>query len=182
MMNMTRDRAPMAPGGLPYDLSIWVDKCTLVKLTLEVTTEFASTVSRGAHPSPPLDDYPPAMLLTLMAYSYATGVFPSSEIERRTYQDDMARYITANDHPNRDVLRAFRRRWRVVIRECLVNLFVLVWQHRCAAASHDDGGRDDYPTVERGPALSPETMRLCLCEADQRIDRAVQYDSMELDE
>ena len=182
MTKTTRDWAPVTPSRLPYDLSVWVDKCTLVKLTLEVTTEFASTVSRNAHPSPPLDDYPPAMLLTLMAYSYATGVFPSSEIERRTYQDDMVRYITANDHPNRDVLRAFRRRRRVVIRECLVKLFLLVWQHRCAAASYDNGSRDDHPAVQRRPDLSPETIRLLLGEADQRIDRAVQYDSMELDD
>jgi hypothetical protein len=182
MTTTPRSQAPLTSGGLPYDLSVWVDKSTLVKMTLEVTTQFASLVSRNATPGCSPSDLPPAMLLTLMTYCYATGAYASSEIERRSNQDDIVRYITANSQPDRHSLRAFRRRWRVVIRECLVNLSALLWQRRYAGDSPGTRGLEGDASPRRSTNLPPETLRLLVCEADRRIDRAVQYDSMELDE
>ena len=172
----------MVPGSLPYDLSVWMDKCALVKLTLEVTTEFAGLVSRRAPASPAPDGFPPAMLLTLLTYCYATGAFTSSEIERRTYEDDIVRYLATHHHPDQASLRAFRRRWRQVIKECLLNLLALLWQHRYPAAASE--ARDGTPLtpVQRNPDVSPELVRLWVCEAERRIDRAVQWDSIELDD
>jgi hypothetical protein len=178
MKKTTPDRAAAAPGRLPYDVRGWVGQRTLVALTLEVTTEFGGAVAVRRL----FEDHSAAMLLTLLTYSYATGVFTSSEIERRTYRDEMMRYIAAHEHPNRDVLRSFRRRWRGAIRECLVHLFARVWQHRCTVASLAGEVKGDSWTMKRQPVLSPELTRHFWCEADRRIDRAVQYDSMELDE
>ena len=54
--------------------------------------------------------FPPAMMLTLLIYCYATGLFSSRRIEHATYQNLSVRFICANTHPDHDTLCAFRRK------------------------------------------------------------------------
>ncbi|MDT8322408.1 MAG: IS1182 family transposase, partial [Xanthomonadales bacterium] len=68
--------------------------------------------------------YHPAMLLGLLIYGYATGVFSSRKIERATYDSVAFRYIAANQHPDHDTLATFRRRFLPEIE----GLFVAVLQ------------------------------------------------------
>jgi len=49
------------------------------------------------------------MLLGLLLYGYATGVFSSRKIERATYESVAFRFIAGNVHPDHDTLAAFRR-------------------------------------------------------------------------
>jgi len=51
------------------------------------------------------------MMLALLFYAYATGVFSSRKIERTTYDSVAFRYITANTHPDHDTIAAFRKRF-----------------------------------------------------------------------
>lgn len=51
----------------------------------------------------------PAVLLGLLVYGYATGVFSSRKIERATYDSVAFRYIAANTHPDHDTLTHFRK-------------------------------------------------------------------------
>ena len=53
--------------------------------------------------------YPPGMMLALLVYCYANGVFSSRRIERATYRDIAVRYLTADTHPDHDTICAFRR-------------------------------------------------------------------------
>ncbi|TBU98007.1 IS5/IS1182 family transposase, partial [Stutzerimonas kirkiae] len=46
----------------------------------------------------------PGLLLSLLVYGYATGVFSSRKIERDTYDSVAFRFIAANDHPDHDTL------------------------------------------------------------------------------
>ena len=55
--------------------------------------------------------YHPAMLLGLLVYGYATGVFSSRKIERATHDPVAFRFIAANSHPDHDTLATFRRRF-----------------------------------------------------------------------
>ena len=54
--------------------------------------------------------YHPRMLLGLLVYGYATGVFSSRELERATYDSVAFRFIAANDHSDHDTIATFRRR------------------------------------------------------------------------
>jgi transposase len=56
------------------------------------------------------EQYPPGLLLRLLVYSYATGVFSSRQIERTTHENVAARVLCADTHPDHDTLCAFRRR------------------------------------------------------------------------
>jgi transposase len=55
--------------------------------------------------------YHPELLLGLIVYGYATGVFSSRKLERATYDSVAFRFIAANEHPDRDTIAAFRRRF-----------------------------------------------------------------------
>jgi hypothetical protein len=51
------------------------------------------------------------MLVALLFYGYATGVFSSRKLERSTYDSVAFRYIAANSHPDHDTIAAFRKRF-----------------------------------------------------------------------
>jgi transposase len=53
--------------------------------------------------------YHPRLMLALLVYSYANGVFSSRRIERATYRDVGIRFIAANTHPDHDTIASFRR-------------------------------------------------------------------------
>jgi transposase len=49
------------------------------------------------------------VLLGLLLYGYATGVFSSRKIERAPYEAVPFRFIAGNQHPDHDTLATFRR-------------------------------------------------------------------------
>jgi transposase len=55
--------------------------------------------------------YHPAVLLSLLIYGYATGVFSSRKLERATYDSVAFRFIAGNEHPDHDTIATFRRRF-----------------------------------------------------------------------
>jgi transposase len=71
----------------------------------------------------------PEILLGLLFYGYATGVFSSREIERATHESIAFRFIAGNHHPDHDTIAAFRRRFLVEIQA----LFVQVLERAIAA-------------------------------------------------
>ena len=48
----------------------------------------------------------PRMMLALVIYCHANGVFGSRRVERATCRDNGARYITADKHPDHDTGQA----------------------------------------------------------------------------
>ena len=69
--------------------------------------------------------YHPALLLGLLVYGYATGVFSSRKLERATYDSVAFRFIAANDHPDHDTIATFRRRFLQEIEGLFVQVLAL---------------------------------------------------------
>jgi transposase len=69
--------------------------------------------------------YHPALLLGILIYGYATGVFSSRKLERATYDSVAFRFIAANDHPDHDTIATFRRRFLKEIEELFVKVLEL---------------------------------------------------------
>ena len=86
---------------------------------LDLSALYAKSGLRGREP------YPPEVLLGLVLYGYATGVFSSCEIERATYEAMPFRFITGNLHPNHDTLVAFRRSFLLELKELFVQVLLL---------------------------------------------------------
>src|SRR5579859_6717681 len=102
-VNIDRD-TPML---LPPDLREWVQDDDLVHFVVDAFTllDFsgASVNQRGTGS----EQYPPGMMLGLLIYSYAQGLFSSRQIERATYQTLSVRYLAANTHPDHDTIASF---------------------------------------------------------------------------
>jgi transposase len=69
--------------------------------------------------------YHPAMLLALLFYGYATGVFSSRKLEKATYDSMAFKYICANQNPDHDTINSFRKRFRKEIESLFVEILVL---------------------------------------------------------
>ena len=78
----------------------------------------------GAYRGSGSASYHPRMLLGLLVYGYATGVFSSRKLERATTTVAF-RFIAANDHPDHDTIAAFRRRFLKEIEKLFVEVLQL---------------------------------------------------------
>jgi hypothetical protein len=65
------------------------------------------------------------MMLALLIYSYANGLFSSRKIERATHRDVAMRYLTAGTHPDHDTICKFRRDNLKAFRESFVDVLEL---------------------------------------------------------
>ena len=69
--------------------------------------------------------YAPELLLALLFYGYATGVFSSRKIERATYETLSFRFVAGGLHPDHDTLANFRKTFRAEIKELFVQVLLL---------------------------------------------------------
>jgi hypothetical protein len=69
--------------------------------------------------------YHPSLLLGILVYGYATGVFSSRKLERATYDSVAFRFVAANEHPDHDTIAAFRRRFLKDIEGLFVQVLLL---------------------------------------------------------
>jgi transposase len=105
-VNIDRD-TPML---LPPNLRDWVPADHLVHFVMDAVqlldVSGAPVNERGTGS----EQYPPTMLLGLLVYSYATGLFSSRQIERATHENVAVRLLCADTHPDHDTLCSFRRK------------------------------------------------------------------------
>ena len=69
--------------------------------------------------------FAPDLLLALLFYGYATGVFSSRKIEKATYESLPFRFIAGNLHPDHDTLANFRKTFLAEIQELFVQILLL---------------------------------------------------------
>jgi len=103
----------------------WLPKDHLAYFVLDLVSQLdlsaiegriAEKDPRGERP------YAPAMMLALLLYGYATGVYSSRRISRATYEDVAFRVLAGNGHPFFTTINEFRLQYR----EALADLFVQV--------------------------------------------------------
>lgn len=94
---------------LPPDLRDWLPCDHLVHFIMDAVKQVdvsrAKVNVRGTGSA----QYPPSMMMGLLAYCYATGTFSSRKIEKLTYENVAVRYLCADTHPDHDSICAFRR-------------------------------------------------------------------------
>jgi transposase len=113
---------------LPPSLQEWVPEDDLVHFVIEAVEAMPlptlSVNARGTGSA----QYPPRMMLELLIYCYANGIFSSRRIERATYRDVSVRYLTADTHPDHDTIAAFRRGNQEAVSTCFVEVLKLAKQ------------------------------------------------------
>jgi len=69
--------------------------------------------------------FAPEILLGLLFYGYATGVFSSRKIERATHESIPFRFIASGLHPDHDTIANFRKTFLAEIEELFVQILLL---------------------------------------------------------
>jgi transposase len=96
---------------LPPSVDDWLPEKHLARFVVEVIDGLDLRAMSGSYRGSGSASYHPSMLLGILVYGYATGVFSSRKLERATYDSVAFRFIAANDHPDHDTIAAFRRRF-----------------------------------------------------------------------
>jgi transposase len=176
-MTNTSNPAPTMPG----DLSRYLGRKTVVKLILDaVHSVIGDSVDYQWFASDGKTFQRP-MMLTLLTYCYATGVYGSAEIELNIERDRMTHYLCAWTYPDIDVIRGFRRLNRREILQCLVLVLRRAWELRFSedepSPAGDACGRRLLNRWFRSEVAPDFT-----ADAEQRIAEAIRADSMTLDD
>jgi len=86
---------------------------------LDLSAIYTRYGPRGGQP------YAPEILLALLFYGYATGVFSTRKIERATYETVPFRFIAGNLHPDHDTLATFRKTFLPELKDLFVQVLLL---------------------------------------------------------
>ena len=110
---------------LPPSVDDWLPEKHLARYVVEVIDQLDTRTMEQAYRGAGSASYHPKMLLGLLVYGYATGVYSSRKLERATYDSVAVRFIAANDHPDHDTIATFRRRFLTEIERLFVDVLVL---------------------------------------------------------
>ena len=96
---------------MPPSVDEWLPQRHLARFMAEVIEGLDLRAMTGSYRGSGEASYHPRLLLGLILYGYATGVFSSRNLERATHDSVAFRFIAANQHPDHDTIATFRRRF-----------------------------------------------------------------------
>ena len=110
---------------MPPSVDEWLPQKHLARFVVEVVDGLDLSAMSNRYRGSGSASYHPKVLLSLLIYGYATGVFSSRKLERATYDSVAFRFIAANDHPDHDTIANFRRRFLKEIEALFVQVLLL---------------------------------------------------------
>ena len=110
---------------LPPSVDEWLPERHLARFIVEVVDGLDLRAMSGDYRGSGSASYHPRLLLGILVYGYATGVFSSRKLERATYDSVAFRFLAANDHPDHDTIATFRRRFLGEIEGLFVQVLLL---------------------------------------------------------
>lgn len=126
-MKQYRPWNPDQPYLLPPSPREWLPEGHLALFILDLIEELdLSEIEQAIQAKDPRGTrpYSPRMMVALLLYAYAVGVFSSRKIERATYEDVAFRVIVGDQHPDHWTINQFRSQHRRAFK----GLFVQVAQ------------------------------------------------------
>jgi transposase len=116
---------------LPPSMEDWLPEGHLARFIVEIVDQLDLTIIKAAYSGRGSKAHHPEMLLALLFYGYATGVFSSRKLEHATYDSVAFRYIAANDHPDHDTIATFRKRFLPQLTPLFVEILLIAQQIGC---------------------------------------------------
>jgi len=107
---------------LPPSIQDWLPQEHLARFIVETVEQLDLSKIESQYNGKGKDAYAPTVMLSLLFYGYATGVFSSRKIERATYDSVAFRFISANTHPDHDTIANFRKRFLPELTDLFVQI------------------------------------------------------------
>ncbi|MDB6031331.1 MAG: Transposase [Verrucomicrobiales bacterium] len=129
---------------VPRNLAQWTGNRGLLTLALDA----GQNVQWGEKDRtlPMQSAYQPKMLLTLLTFCYASGIYGSQDILQAMQTKDSVRYICAHNYPDWAILRKFRRAYRSQLEQALRWVLQQAWAKRFDEAEADYLGYEWFET------------------------------------
>jgi transposase len=109
----------------PPSVNDWLPPKHMARFVVEVIDGLDLSAFSKRYRRTGSEPYHPALLLGILVYGYATGVFSCRKLERATYDSVAFRFIAANEHPDHDTIASFRRRFLPQIEALFVQVLLL---------------------------------------------------------
>jgi len=109
----------------PPSVEDWLPEQHLARFVVDVVSKLDLHELKMPYTGVGSEAFNPEMLLALLFYGYATGVFSSRKLEQATHDSIAFRYIAANTHPDHDTLAHFRKRFMEQLKPLFVQILVL---------------------------------------------------------
>jgi len=110
---------------LPPAIQDWLPERHLARFVVDIVSQLNLRPLAETYSGKGFKAYHPEILLSLLFYGYATGVFSSRKIEQATYDSVAFRFISANTHPDHDTIAAFRKRFLEQLKPLFVQILTL---------------------------------------------------------
>jgi transposase len=110
---------------MPPSVDEWLPERHLARFVVEVIAGLDLRAMTGDYRGSGEASYHPSVVLGLLVYGYATGVFSSRKLERATYDAVAFRFIAANQHPDHDTIATLRRRFLKQIETLFVQVLLM---------------------------------------------------------
>ena len=109
----------------PPSMSDWLPERHLARFVVEIVEQLDLKPMERAYGTSGSAPFHPALLLSILVYGYATGVFSSRKLENATYDSVAFRFVAADEHPDHDTLNTFRKRFLKEIEGLLVQILLI---------------------------------------------------------
>ncbi|MCI0421660.1 MAG: transposase [Acidobacteria bacterium] len=97
----------------------------LARFVVEIITQLDLSVLYRQYAPSSGEAIAPEILLGLLFYGYATGVFSSRRIEKASYESIPFRYLAGGLHPDHDTIANFRKTFLADIQELFVQILLI---------------------------------------------------------
>lgn len=109
----------------PPSVQEWLPEKHLARFVVEIVSKLDLRKLEDSYTKRGSAGYHPRVMLALLFYGYATGVFSSRKLEQATYDSVAFRYIAANTHPDHDTIANFRKRFLGELKPLFVEILLL---------------------------------------------------------
>ncbi len=109
----------------PPSIQDWLPENHLARFVVDIVSQLKLQSISEAYRGTGSKAYHPEVLLSLLFYGYATGVYSSRKIEKATYDSVAFRFISANTHPDHDTIATFRKRFLDHLKPLFVQILLM---------------------------------------------------------
>ncbi len=109
----------------PPSVNDWLPERHLARFVVEVVDGLDLSAMSRSYRGSGSARYHPSVLVGLLVYGYATGVFSSRQLERASHDSVAFRFVASNQHPDHDTIASFRRRFLPRLEALFVEVLLL---------------------------------------------------------